>query len=57
MLRLTEDCATDWREMEAHVSTVIAATPLSCMLYSNPIAYITDFLPEQIDELACAKTR
>lgn len=44
--------ATDWREMENHVSTVIAATPLSCMLYNNPIAYITDFLPEQITELA-----
>ncbi len=44
--------ASDWREMENHVSTVIAATPLSCMLYNNPIAYITDFLPEQIAELA-----
>ncbi|MBA4137572.1 MAG: dihydrodipicolinate synthase family protein [Opitutus sp.] len=43
---------SDWREMKAHVSAVIAATPLSCMLYNNPIAYITDFLPEQIAELA-----
>lgn len=43
---------SDWREMKAHVSAVIAATPLSCMLYNNPIAYKTDFLPEQIAELA-----
>lgn len=44
--------ASDWREMKNHVSTVIAATPLPCMLYNNPIAYKTDFLPEQIAELA-----
>ncbi len=42
----------DWREMKAHVATVFQATPLSCMLYNNPIAYGTDFLPEQIQELA-----
>jgi 4-hydroxy-tetrahydrodipicolinate synthase len=42
----------DWREMKAHVSAVFEATPLSCMLYNNPIAYGTDFLPEQIRELA-----
>jgi 1-pyrroline-4-hydroxy-2-carboxylate deaminase len=41
-----------WREMKAHVTTVFKATPLSCMLYNNPIAYGTDFLPEQIAELA-----
>jgi 4-hydroxy-tetrahydrodipicolinate synthase len=44
--------ASDWREMRAHVSAVIAATPLSCMLYNNPIAYTTDFQPEQMAELA-----
>ena len=44
--------STDWREMKAHVSAVIAATPLSCMLYNNPPAYKTDFLPAQIAELA-----
>jgi 1-pyrroline-4-hydroxy-2-carboxylate deaminase len=44
--------STDWREMKHHVSEVIAATPLSCMLYNNPIAYKTDYLPEQIAELA-----
>lgn len=44
--------ASDWREMKAHVAAVIAATPLSCMLYNNPPAYRTDFLPEQIAELA-----
>ena len=42
----------DWREMKAHVSAVIAATPLPVMLYNNPIAYGTDFTPEQISELA-----
>lgn len=42
----------DWREMKAHVSAVIHATTLSCMLYNNPVAYGTDFLPEQIAELA-----
>lgn len=44
--------ATDWREMKAHVAATIAATPLSCMLYNNPGAYKTDFLPEQVSELA-----
>jgi len=42
----------DDREMKAHVSAVFAATPLCCMLYNNPIAYGTDFIPEQIQELA-----
>jgi 4-hydroxy-tetrahydrodipicolinate synthase len=42
----------DWREMKAHVEAVFQATPLSCMLYNNPIAYGTDFTPEQIHELA-----
>lgn len=44
--------STDWREMKAHVATIIAATPLSCMLYNNPVAYTTDFLPEHIAQLA-----
>jgi len=44
--------STDWREMKAHVAAVLRATGLSCMLYNNPIAYRTDFLPEQIAELA-----
>jgi len=43
---------SDWREMKAYVSAVIAATKLSCMLYNNPPAYKTDFLPAQIAELA-----
>ncbi len=43
---------SDWREMKAHVAAVIKATPLSCMLYNNPIAYGTDFLPDQIQELS-----
>lgn len=43
---------SDWREMKAHVAAVIRATPLSCMLYNNPVAYKTDFQPEQIAELS-----
>jgi 4-hydroxy-tetrahydrodipicolinate synthase len=42
----------DWREMEAHFSSVLDATPLSCMLYNNPIAYGTDLSAEQVEELA-----
>jgi len=42
----------DWREMKTHVAAVFDAVPLSCMLYNNPVAYGTDFLPEQIRELA-----
>jgi dihydrodipicolinate synthase/N-acetylneuraminate lyase len=44
--------SSDWREMRAHVSAIIAATQLSCMLYNNPVAYRTDFQPEQMAELA-----
>jgi 4-hydroxy-tetrahydrodipicolinate synthase len=44
----------DWRETEAHFGAVIGATPLSCMLYNNPIAYGTDVLPEQVAALAAA---
>lgn len=42
----------DPREMGSHVSSVIDATGLSCMLYNNPVAYGTDFEPDQIIELA-----
>lgn len=44
--------STDWREMKAHVAAVLAATDLPCLLYNNPVAYRTDFVPEQIAELA-----
>lgn len=44
--------STDEREMHAHVSAVIDATPLPCMLYNNPPAYRTDFTPAQIAHLA-----
>jgi len=44
--------SSDWREMKAHAQAVMRATSLSCMLYNNPISYKTDFLPEQIRELA-----
>lgn len=43
---------SDWREMKAYMQAVIRATSLSCMLYNNPVSYKTDFLPEQIKELA-----
>lgn len=43
---------SDWREMKSHLEPVIRATKLSCMLYNNPVSYKTDFLPEQIKELA-----
>ncbi|HZJ65834.1 MAG TPA: dihydrodipicolinate synthase family protein [Kofleriaceae bacterium] len=44
--------STDEREMQAHVSAVIAATRLPCMLYNNPPAYRTDYTPPQIVQLA-----
>lgn len=43
---------SDWRETKYHVENICKATSLSCMLYNNPVAYGTDFLPEQIAELA-----
>jgi 4-hydroxy-tetrahydrodipicolinate synthase len=42
----------DWRESKAHFEAVIRATPLSCMLYNNPVAYGTDVTPAQMGELA-----
>ena len=42
----------NWRETKAHVAAILKATPLPGMLYNNPAAYGTDFLPEQIVELA-----
>jgi 4-hydroxy-tetrahydrodipicolinate synthase len=42
----------DPRETLAHVSAVIGATDLPCMLYNNPIAYGADFLPAQVETLA-----
>jgi 4-hydroxy-tetrahydrodipicolinate synthase len=42
----------DERETEAHLGAVIRATPLSCMLYNNPIAYGTDVRPEALRDLA-----
>jgi 4-hydroxy-tetrahydrodipicolinate synthase len=43
---------SDWYEMKKHVATVIGSTKLECMLYNNPVAYKTDFLPNEISELA-----
>ena len=42
----------DDRETESHFSAVLEATPLSCMLYNNPIAYGTDVTPAQLERLA-----
>jgi len=42
----------DWRENNAHVGAILKATSLPGMLYNNPVAYGTDFLPDQIVELA-----
>ena len=44
--------STDWPEMKAHVAAVLRATKLSAMLYNNPPAYKTDYLPAQVAELA-----
>jgi 1-pyrroline-4-hydroxy-2-carboxylate deaminase len=48
--------STDWREMKTHIDAVLRATPLSSMLYNNPIAYKTDFVPVQIAELTAEHT-
>ena len=42
----------NWHEMKTHVAAVFKASTLPCMLYNNPVAYGTDFIPEQIQELA-----
>jgi dihydrodipicolinate synthase/N-acetylneuraminate lyase len=41
----------DWRETKAHVTAILRATKLPCMLYNNPIAYTVDFLVHQVEEL------
>lgn len=41
----------DWREMKAHVGSVLKAAELPCMLYNNPVAYKVDFVPLQVKEL------
>ncbi len=43
--------SSDWREMKNHVGSVFGSTELPVMIYNNPIAYKTDFLPPQIMEL------
>ncbi len=42
---------SDWCETQAHLGAIFEATPLSCMLYNNPVAYGTDITPEQMIEL------
>ena len=46
----------DWPETKAYIGAVLRATPLEGMLYNNPVAYGTDFTPEQIQELAAGHT-
>lgn len=41
----------DWRETATHLQAIIDETPLSCMLYNNPLAYGTDILPVQVRDL------
>jgi 4-hydroxy-tetrahydrodipicolinate synthase len=36
------------------VAAILSATDLPCLLYNNPVAYKTDFVPEQVAELASA---
>lgn len=43
---------SDQRETETHFRAVLGATPLSCMLYNNPIAYGTDLTVTDISALA-----
>ena len=45
----------DWREMKQHISQIVNSTPLSCMLYNNPVAYGTDFLPGDLPNLHSVK--
>jgi 1-pyrroline-4-hydroxy-2-carboxylate deaminase len=42
----------DARETHAHFDAVIAASPLACMLYNNPIAYGTDLSAGDVERLA-----
>jgi 4-hydroxy-tetrahydrodipicolinate synthase len=42
------------QEALAHVAAVLRATQLPCMLYNNPPAYGTDFVPALVMELAAA---
>jgi 4-hydroxy-tetrahydrodipicolinate synthase len=44
--------SSDWREMKAHMTAVISATDLPCIIYNNPVAYKTDFTPVHIKQLA-----
>jgi 1-pyrroline-4-hydroxy-2-carboxylate deaminase len=42
----------DSSEMKSHIAAVLRATDLPAMLYNNPVSYGTDFLPEDVAELA-----
>lgn len=44
--------SSSWHEMRAHMVAVMQATTLPCVIYNNPVAYRTDFLPEHMAELA-----
>ncbi|WP_394829698.1 dihydrodipicolinate synthase family protein [Pendulispora albinea] len=42
----------DWREIRAHLSAVMSATDLPCLLYNHRMPNRINFLPEQIASLA-----
>lgn len=44
--------SSDGHEMDAYIRAVIASTDLPVLLYNNPIAYKTDFSPEQVAAFA-----
>lgn len=44
--------SSDRHEMDAYIRAVIASTDLPVLLYNNPIAYKTDFSPEQVAAFA-----
>ena len=44
--------SSDRHEMDAYIRAVIASTDLPVLLYNNPIAYRTDFSPEQVAAFA-----
>ncbi|WP_394850032.1 dihydrodipicolinate synthase family protein [Pendulispora brunnea] len=46
------DHGNDWREIRAHVSAVMGATDLPCMLYNHRPPHRVEFRPEHIAELA-----
>ncbi|MBL9147201.1 MAG: dihydrodipicolinate synthase family protein [Phycisphaerae bacterium] len=42
----------DWPETREHMTAIVAATDLPCMLYNNPAAYGVDLMAHHVAELA-----